>query len=77
MPATAEREKLHKLVDEIPDGELSPVVDYVSGLLCERPNAETLRAFDDAEAGRNMSGPFHDIDGLFASLLEGPDDDEI
>ncbi len=32
------------------------------------PNAETLAAIDDAEHGRNLSGPFETVDALMEDL---------
>lgn len=33
-------------------------------------SAETLRAMDDAAAGRDLSGPFRDVNELMAALEE-------
>lgn len=42
--------------------------------LSEEPNEETLAAFEDIEAGRNLIGPFEDVDSLFEALMEGDDE---
>lgn len=34
-------------------------------------NSETLAAMDDAAAGRNLSGPYKNVDDMFAALDEG------
>ena len=72
--ATTERERLYTLIDSLPDDKLSPVIAYVMDYLDETPNAETLEALEDIEAGRNIIGPFNDVDSLFNALLR--DDDE-
>ena len=42
-----------------------------SALNCidEEPNTETLAAFEDIEAGRNIIGPFDDVGSFFDALL--------
>ena len=32
------------------------------------PNAETRKAIEDADAGRNMHGPFNSVEEMFAEL---------
>ena len=72
--AVAERQKLYTLIDRLPDNKLPPVIEYVTDHLNEEPNEETIKAFEDIEAGRDLIGPFDDVDSLFNALLQ--DDDE-
>ena len=34
------------------------------------PNRETLQALEDSKTGRNLIGPFDNVDDMMASLLE-------
>lgn len=36
----------------------------------EVPNAETLRAMEDARLGRNLSGPFNSAEKMIADILK-------
>ena len=72
--AVAERKKLYTLIDRLPDDKLPFVIEYVTDTLGGEPNEETIKAFEDIEAGRNLVGPFDDVDSLFNALLQ--DDDE-
>ena len=76
MPvAVAERKKLYTLIDRLPDDKLPTVIEYVTDSLDEaEPNEETIKAFEDIEAGRNLIGPFDDVDSLFDALLQDGDE---
>ena len=39
-------------------------------LRLEEPNALTIAALEDVEAGRNLHGPFDSVDALMADLME-------
>ena len=39
----------------------------------EEPNADTIAAFEDIGAGRNIIGPFDDVDTLFDALTRDDD----
>jgi len=70
---TAEREKLYQRILELLDEKAGLVERYVSDLEGRVPNEETIRVLKDSEAGRNVVGPFHNMNDFMKSLLDDDD----
>jgi hypothetical protein len=73
--ALAEREELEQAIRSLPDQQVRAVLEFVRDLEEEEhvPNAETIKVLKDSEAGRNVIGPFHNMEDFVASLLSDND----
>lgn len=71
---TVTREDIYRRLQDLPDEKLPEVIAFIDSLEeGHEPNEETIRVLQDVEAGRNMIGPFHNIEDLMASLLADDD----
>ncbi|MDR0652245.1 MAG: hypothetical protein LBG12_02955 [Synergistaceae bacterium] len=60
-----ERETLYRKIIELPDEDVKMVAQYVKGFEGHEPNEETIKVLEDVEAGRNMIGPYSNLEAMF------------
>lgn len=73
LTATEERQKLHKLIDSLPDDRVGAALVAIEE--CLEPNEDTIAAMEDVIAGRGLIGPFANAREMMIAALSGDDDD--
>jgi hypothetical protein len=72
--AIDEREKLHRIVDEISDEKVLIALDFINSLENgDEPNEETVSVLNEISKGHSLIGPFNNLEQLKASLLSDID----
>jgi len=68
---TVEREELHQIIQNMPNEKISEALSLIRDFCDEEhvPNEETIKILKDSLAGRNVAGPFHNMNDFMTSLL--------
>lgn len=69
----AERKNLYRRIRSLPDSRVAQVVELVDSLEEYEPNEETIKILKDSQEGRNVIGPFRNMNDFMASLLSDND----
>ncbi|GHS96316.1 hypothetical protein AGMMS50276_14490 [Synergistales bacterium] len=56
-------------VHELPDSAVESVTEFIDDTERHEPNEETVKVLEDSESGRNLIGPFHNMNDFMVSLL--------
>ena len=69
------REVLHRNIDTMPDSQIPLAIEFFDSLKAKdrKPSTKLLRTVEDIEAGRNLVGPFRNMEDFKASLLSDDD----
>lgn len=67
------KKDIYRRVHRLSDNKATQVLAFIDSLEEHEPNEETIRIIEDVEAGRNLIGPFLNMEDFKASLLSGDD----
>ena len=59
------RKDVYRRVRNLPDNKLPQVVTFIDSLEEYEPNEETVAVLRNIEAGRNLLGPYKDLNDMF------------
>ena len=64
------RQVLHGDIDSMPDSQIHLAIEFFDSLKAKdrKPSKKLLRTVEDIEAGRNLVGPFRNMEDFKTSL---------